>query len=129
MKRRGTSIVEMIVASVLLAAVMAASVQMLVVSSAGRRALQRRQVALQEASNLMEHLAARPWDDLTPQGVAAVQPSQWARQALSQPSVKIEIATSPDDPAAKRIAVTLDWRQAAGRQRPRVQLVSWRYRR
>ena len=129
MKRRGTSIVEMIVASVLLAAVMAASVQMLVVSSAGRRALQRRQVALQEASNLMEHLAARPWDDLTPQAVAAVQPSQWARQALSQPSVEIEIVASPDDPAAKRIAVTLDWQQGSGRQRPRVQLVSWRYRR
>ena len=54
MQRRGISILEVITAGVLLAAVMGVSAQMLVGVATQRRAAWRRQVAVQEASNQME---------------------------------------------------------------------------
>ncbi len=69
-RRRGFGLVEMTIACVLLAAAMAATLQVVGWVALERRAVERRERAVLEASNLMERIAARPWDELTTEALA-----------------------------------------------------------
>jgi prepilin-type N-terminal cleavage/methylation domain-containing protein len=146
MKRRGFSIIEMIIAGTILAVLMTISLQMMAVSTRQRQAAQDRLAANQEAANAMERLAALPWERLTPEGVAGVKlpedaPPEGDRpaagaasqspRALPGATLDVAIADAPpeaDALPARRVTVAIEWLDRGG-SRARTELVAWRYKR
>ena len=91
-----------------------------------RRVGQQEAAAAFEAGNLMEDLAARPWDEVTPQLAASLSLSESCRRILPEGKLQVEVVA--EDPGAKRIAVRIDWRTASGGRSAPVALTSWRFR-
>jgi len=130
-KPRGMSIVEVLVAGVILAAMMALALQVFAATAAQRRAARDRLIATQEAANAMERLAAMPWETLTEDGTAGVELSDSARRVLREAQLEIEITEvsgEANQPAAKRVTVIVSWQDRGGRPRVQTRLVAWRYR-
>ena len=127
-RRRGFTMVEITASVVLLATAMSLTVQLLGGLAAERRAAERRLCAVQEAANLMERVAARPWEEVTPEGLRTVSLSPGALRAL--PGAELEAAV--DDASAgrgeKRIDLRLRWRDRAGTWTAPVRLTAWIYR-
>ncbi|MBN1395390.1 MAG: type II secretion system protein [Pirellulales bacterium] len=129
MNRRGFTIIEMVVAAVLLGGLMIVSLEVLVAAARQRREADRRQTALFEVSNVVESLSARAWEELTPAAAAGVELPADVRRLLPGAELQIEIAASPPEerPPWKRIAVSLAWLDRAGRMLPPVSVATWRY--
>jgi Tfp pilus assembly protein PilV len=127
-RRGGFTMVEVAASAFLLAAAMTLTVQVLGWVAAERRAADRRQCAVQEVGNLMEHLAARPWDRLSPEAIRDVAMGEAARRRLpgAELSVSVDESRGPD---AKRIALRLRWRNRAGTWEAPVRLAAWVFRR
>ncbi len=124
--RRGYTLLEVATAGALLAVAMTMSVQVLGWLAADRRAVDCRREAAQEAANVMERLAATPWDDLTPEALGAATLSPEALKALPGGTLK---ATVVPVGALKRLAVEVRWVAAGGRPESPVRLTSWSARR
>ncbi len=127
-RRRGFTIIEIVASVVMLATAMTLTVQLLGGLAAERRAAERRLCAVQEAANLMERVAARPWGEVTPESLRSVSLSPRALQALPG----AELAATVDDASAgrgeKRIRLRLRWRDRAGNWTAPVRLTAWIYR-
>ena len=127
-RRRGFTLLEITVSAVLLATAMSLTVQLLGALAAERRAAERQLCAVQEVANLMERVASRPWEDVTPESLRAVRLSDRAMQALPG----AELAATVDDASAtrgeKRISLRLRWRNRAGTWSAPVRLTAWIYR-
>jgi hypothetical protein len=128
MRRRGTTFLELLAALTVLAVATALCVQLLVVTAAERRAAWQREVANQEAANLMEGLSARPWDKLTTELAADLRLSPEALPSLPGGRADIRIDGPSGTPEAKRIIVTIEWHTSNGVSVGPVRLVAWRYK-
>ncbi|WP_435016122.1 type IV pilus modification PilV family protein [Tundrisphaera sp. TA3] len=127
-RRRGFGLVEMTATAVMLVAAMTITVQLVGWVAAERRSVARRERALLEAANLLERLAARPWDDLTPDAAKALTLSDATRAALPGAALSIEVAPA-GAPEAKRITVAITWRDRSGSAEAPARLVGWAHRR
>ena len=125
--RRGMTLLELAVAAAVLGTMLVVCLQMLTATAAQHKVADQRQLAVLEVENTMERLAARPWSELTPQS-AAGQLSPAAGSRLPGAELKVEVTTSPTEPAAKRIAVTLRWKDHSGRFTKPVTIVTWRWK-
>ncbi len=128
-RRRGFGLVEMAISGLMLAAAMAATVQVVGRVSAERRSVARRERALVEASNLMERIAARPFEEITPEALAAIRLPEAARESLPDSTLGATVTSADDPPARKRIVVEVRWRDRSGRAESPVRLVAWAFRR
>lgn len=123
--RRGYVMVELVMATLLLAAAMVLTVQILGWLASERRAADRRERAALEAANLMEHLTAQPWDAITPEAAGALELSSSAHQALPGAELKATVTRTEGDPPAKRIGIALRWRNRSGQFEAPVRLTAW----
>lgn len=150
MKRHGSMLVELMVAATVLGAAAALCVELLGTAVAQRRANADRQLAAQEAANLMERLAAMPLAELK-SDKARQTPLSPAAGCLSGAKADIEItaveiavpkgaapeSAKPEsaasknaaegEPKAVRVSVAVRWEDRNGRPQPPVRLVAWRY--
>jgi Tfp pilus assembly protein PilX len=124
---RGYLLLEMLAAAVLVMTLVVVSTQMIEASAHQRLALRHRQAAMEEAANLLERIAARPWSQLTPAAVAHERLSDDARQALPGGALSIELRPEGGPPAARQVLVTVAWREAPGREPLAVRLAAWRF--
>lgn len=122
------SLLEVTIAGVLLGVLLTVCLQLMGASAAGRRAVEARQTALVEASNVMERLSAQPWETLAAEKSPPVELSAWAKKSLPGGRLDVEVTPSGQTPEARRIAVAVQWQDAAGRLQRPVRLVAWRYR-
>jgi len=118
---------ELLVACVLMTAVLAVCLQIVSAAASQRQAAAHRLAAVEEASNLMERLSARPWSELTPEAAKSMRLSPEAQAALPQGALSVEITQSPNDAGAKRISVEIRWQEPGGEPARPVRLVAWRY--
>jgi Tfp pilus assembly protein PilE len=125
--RRGIGILELLVAGILLGTLMTLCLEFFGAVAGQRRALQQRQAATQEVANVMERIAARPWESLTTERLKEVPFSEEAKAQLPEAQMEIDVATPADDPTAKRVTVSVQWQNAAGELVRPVRLVAWRY--
>jgi prepilin-type N-terminal cleavage/methylation domain-containing protein len=128
LRRRGFSMVEIAVASLLLAIAMTVTVQVLGWVAAERRVVDRRQCAVGEAANILERLTARPWEKLTPEAVKSLSLSEDAKRALPDGELTVALHESNQDRDARRIALRIRWRNRSGEWDAPVRLVAWTYR-
>ena len=124
--RRGYLLAEVLVAAVVVMTLAVLSTQMLRASAGQRASLRHRQAAMEEAANVMERIAARPWAQLTPDEVRQERLSDDARQMLLDGELSIELLPQTGLPGARQVLVTVSWRE--GTTGPRaVRLAAWRY--
>ncbi|MFC1596814.1 hypothetical protein ACFL5Q_02600 [Planctomycetota bacterium] len=124
--RRGVSLLEISTAGILLAAMMAVSLQFLGATAAQRQGLQARRMAVREAANVMERVCARAWEELTPQGLGDVELSSEVQERLFESALEIEVAEA-EELGGKRITVVVGWLNRADRSNRSVRLVAWRH--
>jgi hypothetical protein len=95
-----------------------------------RRVWERRQWAVQEASNQMERLTCRPFDEVTPASVKEAKLSTQAQATLPEAELKIELKDndSVGGPGSKRIIVQVRWKNRGGEWDAPVRLTSWVFR-
>jgi hypothetical protein len=129
MKRnsRGMTVLELAVAGVLLAALTAVCVKFFAAAAGQRRALAERHAALRVAGNLMERLAARPYDQLTAEKLAQEKLPPQIAAVLPKANLKIDVADAVGPPAGKRITLRMSWPGLDLAAPLSVQLTTWRY--
>jgi Tfp pilus assembly protein PilV len=91
-----------------------------------RRTARQQAAAVGEAGNLMEDLASRRWNEITPQHAASLGLSEECRRALADGNLQVDVVSEDQD--SKRISIRIDWRTASGRRGEPVRLVGWRFR-
>jgi Tfp pilus assembly protein PilE len=126
---RGLTTIEMVMATLVLGVAMTLTVQILGWVMRERRGADRRAIAVQEAANAMERLAAQPWDQLTPEAAQSEPLSPAALQALPGAELNVTVAAEADKPGLKRIGVQLRWRGRSSAYEAPVRLTSWVARR
>ena len=125
--RRGVTLLESVVAFGLLAAMVAVSLEMLAVTAAQRRAIDKRVIALTEAANVAERIATLPWDRITPEGLADVELSPAAQKKLPRGVLKLAVEPAAAGLPARRVDVEITWALGSlGGERP-VRLSFWAY--
>lgn len=126
--RTGFTLLEVVAASIVLGALMVATLQMLAWQNVQRRVLDTRQVALAEASRILDRLTWESWDRLTPERVQLESFSAKAASSFNSAALKITLTESNEGQLqAKRLQVEISWPRAQAGLRP-VRLVAWRYR-
>lgn len=118
-------------AGALLGSLLVVCLQLIGAMAAQRRAADQRQLAVVEAGNIMERLAARPWIELTSKNVGQeMEKEKLSPQAASRlpgAELKIEVSQPANEPDVRRIVVSLRWQDAAGALLPPVRIATWRY--
>ena len=130
-RQRGSLLVEVAMATVLLMIAMSLTVKVLSFVALERRASERRQGALVEVANVMERITAYPFDQVTPELARRLTLSPAARQSLPDSELAVDVAGSEpgQSRSAKRIAISLRWRGHDGEWVAPVRLTSWIERR
>lgn len=126
--RRGLGLIEIAAALVLLSALATLVVQIVAWSAAEHRSTQRREIAIAEAANAMERLAASDAQSLKPHATTEIPLSPTAEAMLPRGKLTSEIAEAKDSPDDKRIVVEVNWLNQAGEPESPVRLVTWVWR-
>jgi hypothetical protein len=113
----------------LLGVAMSSMVHVLGWVAAERRSVERRQLATQEAANLMEHLTAEPFEKLTADSARGLSVSDEARRRLPGAELAIDVDRKAAAEDTKRLAIRLRWRNKAGAWEAPVRLTAWVARR
>jgi hypothetical protein len=115
------TILEATIAAALTAAALTAAAQFAVASARAARSAEERQLAADEASNVLERLFVRSWEELTREAAGKEGLSDAAQSRLHEGRIEVAIADEPPDESAdgpalqmKRITVSVHWRNAAG---------------
>lgn len=124
--RRGVSLIELTVASLLVGTVFVALGPVLHAIRQQREQAQQRQIALLELANQAERLSLRAWEELTPERLEQIELSETARQRLRQASLRVALAEDAE-PLVRRITLELSWHDPAGRGVSPLRLVVWKY--
>lgn len=125
-RRRGTITHEATMAIVLATAAIVGTAQILAVVSHQHRDLDRRSMATREAGNLMEEIAAKPWNEVTQDSLASLALSDECQSILREPRLMIEVAEEAERDG-KQISVEIDWFSSQEQRVEPLRLVAWRY--
>lgn len=126
-RRRGSLLPEMAIATILLAAAMTMTVQVLGHAGQHRRSADHRQRAILEVANAMERISAMPFDEVTHNRANQLKLSPASASLL--PDAELSIAVKEERPgpdrSSKRVTVRLRWRGRSGEWEAPVRLVTW----
>jgi prepilin-type N-terminal cleavage/methylation domain-containing protein len=125
--RRGFNLMEMLVATVVMTALLVVLAQFLAAVTQQRRMAARRLLAVEEAANAMEQVAALTPGELTPENLQNVRLSAQGRRSLPQARLTVFVTDEPGPPSGKRIAVELTWQNRAGQTGQPIRLTAWKY--
>jgi cytoskeletal protein RodZ len=105
-RRRGVSIIEVVLAAAALGIVLVMIAQAIVSLDRARSATDKLDVASRELENSLKAFAARPWGDLTTETASAWQLGEEFTTQI--PGAKLETSVEPaENPTAKRITMRL----------------------
>ena len=129
--RRGSLLVEVGMATVMLLIGMTLTVKVMGYVGHQRRAAEHRQRAVQEVANAMERLTAYPYEEVTAERARTLSISQTAVQSLPDAELAVDVNESQPGAgrSAKRIAIRLRWRNRSGEWEAPVRLTTWIERR
>src|SRR5687767_8593139 len=87
-----------------------------------------RQIALLEASNVLEQITALPFDALDAQRAQESGLSDHARQLLGADALKVDVQSVNEEPPAKRVTVAVHYKESKTGQGS-VRLTAWVFQR
>jgi len=123
--RAGMTIVESMVALVILSAAMIALVQFVGVATRQRRTTFQRLAAQMEVANEAERIAALDWDSAAANKLTTWTPSDSLTAAIVKPDCLIAVSDESGPPQGRRIRLSVSWANAAGQP---VELTIWKFR-
>ena len=123
--KRGFLLLEMIVSLILLGTAMAIIVPTLGWMGVQNRLSLQKQEAVQILHNLMEELATRPYEELTPETAEKIELPEALRSQLPGAKLEVEITEPDTQPPAKRIRMRLVWNQRSGMPLSPIRLTAW----
>lgn len=126
-RRRGSMLVELVVASIVLAVVMTVCMQLLAATSRQQRYADHRQLASEELANLMERITAEPYESIKQETLRTRKLGDTAATRLRDPQLDIAVEAVSDPRAGKKISLQLRWRDAGEVFAAPVRLTSWVY--
>lgn len=126
--RSGFGLIEIAVTAVLIVVAMTVTVQVVGWMALERKAVGRRERAVQEAENLLERAVALPWRDLTAESAGKLRISPKTAEFLGKPTLKVDVSTIDDAPARKKVVVEIRWPDRSGQPEAPVRLVAWVHR-
>jgi Tfp pilus assembly protein PilE len=124
-RRRGFGLIEATAALVLLAAMATLVAQIVAWSAAECRASQRRTIALVEAANAMERLAASNPQSLGAHSITEMPLSPTTKEMLPSGRLTSEIQAATGALEGKRIVIEVNWLNQAGEPEMPVRFVTW----
>ena len=127
-RRRGFTLIEVVAAAAVLGGLTTRLREVLRLRGREQQAMRDRSRATQLAANVMERLAAQPWDRLTPEGVRPLQDAADLRQLLPDCKIEIEIVQPAGEPDAKQLTIVVHRPTPPGAADRLARLVAWRYR-
>lgn len=127
MTRGGFTLVELIVAGVVLGAVMTLTMQLLAAVTRQHQEAQRRQLAMIELENVLERITAGNFEQVTAEVMAEIHPSDEIARRLPSCELSVSLHEPGGPPAAKRITVSMRWLNRQGQFVAPVRLVTWVY--
>jgi Tfp pilus assembly protein PilE len=127
MTHRGTTLIEVTVALLVLSAAMLALVQMLSLATQQRRLTEARRIALEEVANQAERVAALPWEGVTADKLTTWEPSASLLAAIPHAKCQIAVSDEPGPPAARRIHLEIAWTDSDGQPALPVGLTVWKF--
>jgi len=125
--RRGSMLLEVVIASGLAAVLAMLFAQALSSVALERRHVERRAIALQEAANIVERVAALEWSQITSEGVTDIGLSPEIEHILPAAAAHLSVEEQPGEVPAKQVRVEIQWQGAAGQPEPPVRLSYWAY--
>ncbi len=122
--RRGSMLLEAMVALVLLSAAFIIVGQMHGFVLAQDQVAAHRQLAVDEAANQLERVSALPWQDLTSEKLNSFTLHEETTRSLQHARLEFKV-TDLASPRGKQVQVTVSWQEGNGSQA--VHLTAWRY--
>jgi type II secretory pathway pseudopilin PulG len=128
-KLRGATFIECMVALVILGAAIVVAAQMTVTVMGQQRQATQRQLARQEAANLMEDVFGMSDQQLTEfaDDGRNLELSDTARRWLPEAVATARVETVEESPSGKRIQVEVRWTDKSVQPVRPVQIVAWRF--
>lgn len=126
--RCGSMMIEMVIGTALLAALLVIVSQVIVRLQTQTKAVDKHFVAQQTLENLLEEFTAQDWQEITNASVTDLKLPEWVKSKLQQAVLTGEIAEEVEPVAAKRITLRFSWQGASGKQRRPLSLTTWVYR-
>ncbi len=117
---------EALIASGMLATVAILAIEMLALTAAARRAADRREVALQEAANVVERASAIPFGELSGERLGSVALSPNVAALLPEARLSLAVEPADDELQAHHVKVEISW-TSAGASEPPVRLDFWSF--
>lgn len=125
-RRKGYGLLEVAVAVFLLMVAMSVTVRVVGWMGRERRTAERRSLALQEASNVLEHVTTLPFDRVNTDLVNELTAKSQATALLPDPQWETEVTDSAGDaPRSRRVTLKLRWKADNGEPGPPVRLSAW----
>ncbi len=126
-RRNGSMLLEVSLAIMVLLVALVAVAQLLAVAARQSHEMRWRTVATQEVANVMEQLMALPWDETTTERFSATALHPTTQTLLPDARLQVEVTDVMDPRAAKRIRVSLAYRNTAGLLVEPITLVAWKF--
>ena len=125
--RRAVTMLELLAATVIAAALLTAVAQVAVLSAAQHVAAERRLLAMSEAQQIVELVSAMPFAEITADALRQIKLPPAAVKALPQAALAIDVVEEVGPPRAKRIRVEINWETQPGVPARPVRLTTWRF--
>ena len=125
--RRGLTLSELIIAAAITVAAMVGIAQLMYQVTRQYRVVTCRNLAAEEAANIMEDLMSRPWNEIAAKEPPSIEFSPACRQAAPDAELQLEIVPEEGQEDIRRITVQIHWMTNSTQQAEPIQLVAWRY--
>ena len=125
--RNGSMLLEVSLAIMLLSVALVAVAQLLAVAARQRHETRWRTVATREVANVTEQVMTLAWRDLTAEPLPAVAMHPATAAMLPDARLTIEVDDVAVPRPAKRIRVSLAYRNTAGLPVEPISLVAWKF--
>lgn len=122
--RTAFTLIEMMLAMMLLGVLFSVFVPMLLTIAHERRDAVREQVALQHAANILEDVTLRSWDELQPSVTGPELPAD-QQPLLPNFEQTVTVAAVDGTPSTKRITVAVSWKHRSGQRTLPLMLHGW----
>jgi len=125
--RRGFTLLECLVAVAMLGVIFVLVGQWFSWDSFERREAWKRQLATQEAANVLERLSLTPYETLTDENLAAIQFSPAAQDWLLDGEIDVSATETTAPAPGKRLQVEVRWGRGHEHPPAPVRLTTWRF--
>lgn len=119
--------IEVIAAGAILGALLVVCAQMLSRTAVQQQAIANRRAALQMASNAMERARSVPWDELGAANTEQIAQAVADQGMLRGGRVDVTVDEPESSPPARRIRVTVSWKEERDGEDRTQELTAWRF--